>query len=71
MPAYGAAQRVKLSESWPKFKFFDFHRMLKLLLQGQKEVPGKENVRFVAIGVALFCDSWGGSFRCRQADGAF
>jgi hypothetical protein len=23
------AQSVKLSESWPKFKIFDFHEMLK------------------------------------------
>jgi hypothetical protein len=28
---------VKLSESWPKFKFFDVHKILKN--GGQKKVP--------------------------------
>lgn len=32
MSVCGAAQSFKLSESGPKFKFFDFHTMLKNLL---------------------------------------
>jgi len=31
MSVSGAAQCVKLSESWPKYKFFNFHKMLKNL----------------------------------------
>jgi hypothetical protein len=34
-----SAQRVKLSESWPKFKFFDFDETLKNLREGRKKVP--------------------------------
>jgi len=29
-----AAQWFKLSESWPKFQFFDLHKMLKNLFDG-------------------------------------
>jgi len=39
MSVSGAAQWDKLSESWPKFKFFSFHKMLKNLVEGQKKVP--------------------------------
>jgi hypothetical protein len=35
----GAAQWVKLSESWTKFKYFNFHKMFKNLVEGQKKVP--------------------------------
>ena len=52
MPACGATQWVKLSESWPKFKIFDFHKILKILLQGQKKVPRERKYSFY--------DSWGG-----------
>jgi hypothetical protein len=33
------AQSVKLSESWPKFKIFDLHEVIKKPAQGQKKVP--------------------------------
>jgi hypothetical protein len=34
-----SAQSIKLSESWPKYKIFDFHEMLlKKLAQEQKKV---------------------------------
>jgi hypothetical protein len=33
MFVFGAAQWVKLSESWPKFKFTDFHIMLLYITQ--------------------------------------
>jgi hypothetical protein len=36
---YKGAQWVKLSESWPKFKFFDPDETLKNLREGQKKVP--------------------------------
>jgi hypothetical protein len=37
MSVCGAVQWVKLSETWPEFKFFDFHKMLKTLLEGQQK----------------------------------
>jgi len=37
-------QWVKLSERWPKFKFFDFHEMLKNLAEGKKEVPRRRKM---------------------------
>jgi len=51
MPACGTAQWVKLSESWPKFELLFFHKMLKILLQGRKKVPGERKYAFY--------DSWG------------
>jgi hypothetical protein len=30
---------VKVSEGWPKIKFFDFHKILNNLLEGQQKVP--------------------------------
>jgi hypothetical protein len=51
MFVYGAAQLVKLSDSWPKFKFFDFHKMLNNLLEGQK-FPGYRKYTFY--------DNWDG-----------
>jgi hypothetical protein len=39
MSVCGAVQWVTLSETWLKFKLFDFHKMLKDLLEGQKKVP--------------------------------
>ena len=53
------AQSVKLSESWPKFKIFDFHEMLKMLAQGQKKVPRKTEMWFLWQFVSI-CS------RCRQ-----
>jgi hypothetical protein len=44
MSVYGAAQWVKLSESWPKFKFVDFLKMPKNLLAGQNEVPAVRKI---------------------------
>jgi hypothetical protein len=38
MSVCDAVEWVKLSETWPKFKFFDFHKMLKNLLEGQQKV---------------------------------
>ena len=38
MSVCGAVQWVKLSETWPEFKFLDFHKMLKNLLEGQQKV---------------------------------
>ena len=38
MSVCDALQWVKLSKTWPKSKFFDFHKMLKNLLEGQQEV---------------------------------
>jgi hypothetical protein len=35
----GKAQRVKLSEGWPKLKFSNFHRILNILTEEQKKVP--------------------------------
>jgi hypothetical protein len=34
-------QWVKLSESLPKFKFSDFHEMLKNLAEGKRKFPGE------------------------------
>jgi hypothetical protein len=34
MSVCGAAQWVKISERWPKFKSFNFHKILKNLLEG-------------------------------------
>jgi hypothetical protein len=39
----------QFSESWPKFKFFDFHNILKNLREGKRKVPGERN-----------SDVWGG-----------
>jgi hypothetical protein len=39
MSVCDAAQWVKISETWSEFKFFDSHKMLKNLLEGQQEVP--------------------------------
>jgi hypothetical protein len=52
MSACGAAQWVKLIESWPKLKFVDFHQMLKLLLPRAKEIPREREYAFY--------DNWGG-----------
>lgn len=54
MSICGAALLVILSETWPKFKFFDFHKILKNLLERQKRSQGSENVSFMEIGVDLF-----------------
>jgi hypothetical protein len=35
-----AVQWVKLSKTWPKLKFFDFHKMLKNLLEGNRKFSG-------------------------------
>jgi hypothetical protein len=35
----GEARWVKFSESWSKFKFFDFHQLLINILEGQNKVP--------------------------------
>jgi hypothetical protein len=40
MSIYGAAQWVKLSESWPKFKFFDFQKILKSTWEEKRKFPG-------------------------------
>lgn len=34
-----SAQWVRLCESWPKFKFSEFHEMFKNLFEGQKKFP--------------------------------
>jgi hypothetical protein len=52
MSVCNAVQWVKLSETWPKLKFFDYHRMLKNLLEGQKKVPSATKV--------YVYDNWGG-----------
>jgi len=39
MVASYQAQWVRLSESWPKFKFSDFHEMFKNPAEEQKKVP--------------------------------
>lgn len=36
VPVCGAAQWVKLRQSWPNFKFFDFRQMINNLLERQK-----------------------------------
>jgi hypothetical protein len=46
MSVSGAAQWVKLSESWPKFKLFSFHKVLKNLVEGQKKVPRVTKIYF-------------------------
>jgi len=38
MSISGTAQWIKPSESWPKLNF-NFHKMLKNLVEGQKKVP--------------------------------
>jgi len=43
-PFPGKAQRVKLSESWPKFKFSNFHKILNILTEGQKKVPRRMKI---------------------------
>jgi hypothetical protein len=63
MPVCGAAQEVKVSEMWPKIKFFDFHKMLNNLLDGQKKVPRATKIRVLGQ-FGWIC------FRCRQRDGA-
>jgi hypothetical protein len=43
-------QWVKLSEGWPKFRFFDFHLRLKNVAVGPKEsFQGNENVSFMTV----------------------
>ena len=58
LPPYCAlinAPSVKLSESWPKFKIFDFHEMLKKTSSGAKESSQEdENVVFIAVCFDLF-----------------
>lgn len=54
MSVCGAALFVKLSETWQKLKFLDFHKVLKNLLEGQKRSQGSENISFMGIGVDLF-----------------
>jgi hypothetical protein len=46
MSVCGASQWVKLSKSWPKFKSYDFHKMPKNLLVGQKKVPRVKKIYF-------------------------
>jgi hypothetical protein len=38
MSVCDAVEWVKLSETWPKLKFLDVHKMLKNLLEGQQKV---------------------------------
>jgi hypothetical protein len=55
MSVCGATQWIKLSESWPKYRFFDLHGMLKYLLEGQEKVPRVTKIiRFMTFGVDLF-----------------
>jgi hypothetical protein len=61
MAISGAAQWVKLSESWPKFKFFSFHKMLKNLVEGQKKVPRVMKIQGVPGGM---CQTSGGCSLC-------
>jgi hypothetical protein len=46
MSVCGDPQWVTLSESWSKFKFFDYHQLLKNLLGGQKIVPRETKIWF-------------------------
>jgi hypothetical protein len=39
MSICGAAQWVILSDNWPKFKFFDFQKILKPTWEEKKKVP--------------------------------
>jgi hypothetical protein len=61
MPVFGAAQKVKVSEMWPKMKFFDFHKMFNNLLEGQKKVPRATKIHFLGQFVWI-------CFRYRQRD---
>jgi hypothetical protein len=55
MSVCGATQWGKLSESWPKYRFFDLHKILKYLLEGQESVRMVAKIiRFVTFGVDLF-----------------
>jgi hypothetical protein len=44
----------KLSESWPNFKFSDFHEMFKNVAEGKRMSQDKENVSFVTVCLDLF-----------------
>ena len=59
MSVSGAAHSVKLSESWPQFKFFSCNEMLKTLVEGQKKVPRVTKI-YVFEQMGWFC------FRYRQ-----
>jgi len=50
----GAAQWVKLRESWAQFEIFDFVRCLKIYLGAKERSEGKENIRFIITGVDKF-----------------
>jgi len=54
MSTCGAAQWVILSDTWPKFKFFDFQKILKSTWEEKENTQGKENRRFMTDGLDLF-----------------
>ena len=55
MSVCGATPLVKLSESWPKYRFFDLDKMLKCLLEGQEKVTRVTKIiRFMTFRVDLF-----------------
>jgi hypothetical protein len=54
-PQGHGAQLFKLSESWSKFRLFDFNEMFKSLREGQQKVPWVTKIHiFLQLGMDLF-----------------